>query len=685
MAGYRIGIDVGGTFTDFLVVAPDGSLTLTKNFTTPQDQSIGVLEGLDRVAVDVDLTLQQLLAKTDLIIHGTTTADNTMIELSGAKTGLLVTAGARDEIELRRGWKESIWDPQAPPPPQIVPRRYRLPLDERLDAQGNVLVELDEEQVRAAVRRLKGAGIESIAVVTLFSFLNPVHEQRIGELVREVYPDVEMVSLSHLVHAAAPEFERTSTTVVNAYVGPKVQRYLKRLDEQLQAHGFGHELLVMQSSGGIATASSALGRPIATLASGPAGGVMGACMVAKESGVEDFISVDMGGTSYDVCLVRGAEPTIKSFWNWVHRYLIALPMVDVASIGSGGGSIAQVLAGGLKVGPESAGSDPGPVCYGQGGTAPTVTDANLVLGYLNKDYFAGGEFPLKADGLEELIEEQIGKPLGLDGVEAAWGIHRLVNADMNNAIIRVSAQRGLDPREFALVVFGGNGAVHAMHQADDLGISRVLIPKAAPAFSALGLLVADYLVEKVRASLVSTKEADPQKLEGTFRDLEGTAEQELVDAGLPTRRFSHQRFAQCRYPGQTFDIDVPLDRRTLDAKAVGRLAEKFHQMHEGLHTYARREEDVLISALRVRSAGVLKSPTLQRFPGTSKAPAPKARRDVYFGGRFRRTPIYDGPQLRAGQKVAGPAVIEERFTTIVVPPGWTVKLDKLGTYVGTKG
>jgi N-methylhydantoinase A len=358
-------------------------------------------------------------------------------------------------------------------------------------------------------------------------------------------------------------------------------------------------------------------------------------------------------------------------------------MVDVQSIGSGGGSIARVHAGGLQVGPESAGSDPGPVCYGQGGTSPTVTDANLVLGYLNPDYFAGGEFPLKADGVIELIEEQIGRPLGLDGVEAAWGIHRLVNADMNNAIIRVSAERGLDPREFALVVFGGNGAVHAMHQADDLGISRVLIPKAAPAFSALGLLVADYLVEKVRASLVSTKEAEPDRLEKIFRNLEETAEAELVEAGLPTRRFSHQRFAQCRYPGQTFDIDVPVARKELDARAVEKLADRFHAMHEGLHTYARREEDVLISALRVRSAGVLKSPALQRFPGTTKPPKPKARRDAYFDGRFRRTAVHDGPALRPGQKIAGPAIVEERFTTIVVPPGWTVKLDRLGTYVGT--
>jgi N-methylhydantoinase A len=412
---------------------------------------------------------------------------------------------------------------------------------------------------------------------------------------------------------------------------------------------------------------------------------MGACLVAAESGVPDFISVDMGGTSYDVCLVRGGEPTIKSFWNWVHRYLIALPMVDVMSIGSGGGSVARVRAGGLSVGPESAGSDPGPVCYGRGGTDPTVTDANLVLGYLNPDYFAGGEFPLKADGIAELIEEKVGGPLGLDGTEAAWGIHRLVNADMNNAIIRVSAERGLDPREFALVVFGGNGAVHAMHQAEELGIGRVLIPKAAPAFSALGLLVADYLVEKVRATVTLTNEADADRLESIFRELEKAAERELTAAGLPTRKFAHQRFAQCRYPGQTFDIDVPVENKTLTPESLEGIANRFHERHETLHTYARREESVMIAALRVRSTGVLKSPALQRISGSAQAARPKAHRQVFFEGRFRRTPIFDGPALRANQKIQGPAVVEEPFTTIVVPPGWRLKLDRLGTYVGSKG
>lgn len=682
--GYRIGIDVGGTFTDFLLIASDGGFVVDKNFTTPRDESEGVVAGLSRLADRAGITLRELLAETDLIIHGTTTADNTMIELNGAKTGLLVTKGHRDELELRRGYKEDIWNQSYPAPPWIVPRRFRLPIPERLDHTGNVLVPLDEEAVRAAIRRLKKAKIESIAVVTLFSWVNRAHEARIAEIVREEYPDLEMLSLSHEVNPAPPEFERISTTVVNAYVGPRVRRYLQRLADRLKENDFRKDLLVMQSSGGMAGVETAIARPIATLASGPTGGVMGAAEVAKTAKVEDFISVDMGGTSYDVCLVRGAEPNIKSSWNWINRYLISLPMVDVISIGAGGGSIARVKAGGLHVGPESAGADPGPICYGRGGTEPTVTDANLVLGYLNPEWFAGGSFPLKTDTVDEIIQDKIGTPLGFDAVEAAWGIYRLVNADMNNAIRRVSAERGLDPREFALVVFGGNGPVHALAQAEDLGITRVVVPKTAPAFSALGLLVADHLIDQAKGALVPSKEADPKSLERRFRELEKEAERELRRAGVRMTRFDHQRFAQCRYAGQTWDIDVPVNG-AVTRKVVESIAEGFHRIHEEEHTYARREEDVLIAGVRVRSRGLLDKPSIPSIKSGRGAPDKKGTRKAYFAGRWRNTSIYDGERFGAGQKVDGPAIIEEPFTTIVIPPRWGVKLDKQGNYVAKRG
>jgi N-methylhydantoinase A len=700
--GYRIGIDVGGTFTDFLVVDSKGDVVLWKHRTTPEDQSIGVMEGLGELAEQRGMKTRDFLAQADLIIHGTTTADNTMIEQTGAKTGLLVTKGRRDEIELRRGYKENIWDPSAPGPFKITPRRYRLTLEERLDYQGNVLKPLDEEEVRTQVRRLKAGGVSSIAVVLLFSFVNPEHELRVGEIIKEEYPEVEMVSLSYEVNPSAPEFERTSTTLVNAYIGPRVNLYLTALIKKLRDGGFKHPLLVMQSSGGIAAAQSVASRPIATLASGPAGGVMGACETAAVAGVRDFISVDMGGTSYDVCLVRDGQPTIKSFWNWFHRYLIALPMVDVVSIGAGGGSIAKVTAGGLQVGPESAGGEPGPICYGRGGTRSTVTDANLVLGYLNPDGFAGGTLVLKTDGVAEAIEEQIGAPLGLNAVEAAWGVHRLTNAQMNQAIVRVSAERGFDPRTFALVVFGGNGPVHALAQADDLGISRVLIPKTAPAFSARGLLVSDYLVDKVRATLVTAGKVDAGKLETLYKGmedeaddreaghledvykvLEQEADEELWKAGVPTKRFKHSRFAQCRYEGQTWDIDVPVNGK-IDPKELLAIAKRFHQMHFEEHTFDRKEEDVMISSLRVRSRALLSKPPMQKLAGTTQAPRASGHRQAYFGNGFVKTALFDGPSMRAGQSIKGPAIIEEPFTTIVIPPKWNVKLDKFGNYVASK-
>src|SRR5882672_8696712 len=398
---YRIGIDVGGTFTDLVLAAGD-RIRLAKHPTTPQDQSDGVLGGLARLAEDEGLTIEALLARTALIVHGTTTADNTMIEMSGATVGLVTSEGHRDEIEIRRGYKEDIWDPALPPPPPICPRRRRYGVPERLDFEGNVVVPLDEDAVRRACRRMKLQGVDSLAVVLLFSFVDATHERRVREIAAEELPGV-MISLSHEVMPSAPEFERTSTTLVNAYVGPRIGRYLGRLEARLREAGFAGELLIMQSNGGVMPGGWVAQKAVAVMGSGPAGGVNGATAVAGAAGIEDFISVDMGGTSYDVCLVRGGAPEVKAGWNWHHRYLVGLPMVDVQSVGAGGGSIARVESGALRVGPESAGSEPGPVCYGRGGTEPTVTDANVVLGYLNPGSFCGGTMRLDIAGARAVI------------------------------------------------------------------------------------------------------------------------------------------------------------------------------------------------------------------------------------------------------------------------------------------
>ena len=351
--GFRIGIDVGGTFTDFILALPDGGIELFKVPTTLDDQSRGVMNGIELLASRHGLDTRALLARTDLIVHGTTTADNTMIEMNGAKTGLLTTQGHRDEIDIRRGFKEDIWDPAFPPPTPIARRRHRFGIPERLDFRGAVVRPLDEDAVREAVRRLRRQGIESIAVCFLFSFLNPAHEKRVREIIAEEYPEAR-ISLSHEVMPTAPEFERTSTTLVDAYVGPKLSRYLDRLERSLRDGGYRRDLLIMQSNGGIMTAEQLAKRAVAALGSGPTGGVIGACAVAARSGVSDFVAIDMGGTSYEACLVRGGQPEIRSFWNWQHRYLVGLPMIEMHSIGAGGGSIATVQAGTLRVGPESA-------------------------------------------------------------------------------------------------------------------------------------------------------------------------------------------------------------------------------------------------------------------------------------------------------------------------------------------
>jgi len=676
---YRIGIDVGGTFTDFVLLRTDGSLKLFKSPTTVHDQSLGVLAGIERLAGDEGLSAAGLLKQTAAIVHGTTTADNTLIEMSGAVTGLITTAGHRDEIELRRGFKESIWDPALPPPPAIAQRRRRIGVPERLDFEGKVILPLDETAVRAGLRRLKQLGTESLAVVFMFSFIDSTHERRVREIAAEECPDLP-VSLSHEVMPSAPEFERTSTTLVNAYVAPRIQLYLSRLAERLRDGGYRRELFVMQSNGGIMTPGYILKRPVTVLGSGPTGGVIATCAVAGAAKIRDFVCADMGGTSYDVCLVRGGHPEIKAGWNWQHRYLIGLPMVDVQSIGAGGGSIATVTEASLQVGPKSAGAAPGPICYGRDGTEVTVTDANLLLGYLNPQDFCGGTMQLQVAGVREAMLTQVARPLGIDLIAAASGIYRLVNANMADAIRRLSAQRGVDPRTLTMVVYGGNGPVHATAQAAELGIRTVLIPKTSPAFSALGLLLSDHIVDEVRAYIAPVGRAHLAEINARFAAMELSA-RKVLRGRVGSRRLTLQRYAHLCYPGQTFDLAVPIrSRGKLTARDLAAIVEGFHQLHEKLHTYAARSEQPMLRSLRVAAVGVTDKPHLPEVARSRRRPPLKARRRAWFGGRYVQTPVYDGSGLRLGHLLRGPVIIEEAFTTIVVHPRQEIVLDRLGNY-----
>ena len=682
--GYRIGIDVGGTFTDLVLVDPAGRLVLDKHPTTPEDQSTGVLGGIGQLAGQAGRTLHELLAETTLIVHGTTTADNTMIEMSGATTGLVTSDGHRDEIEIRRGYKEDIWDPALPPPRPICPRRRRYGVPERLDYEGTVVVPLDEAAVRRACRRMQRQGVDSLAVVFLFSYVNPAHEQRVREIAAEELPGA-MISLSHQVMPSAPEFERTSTTLVNAYVGPKIERYLSRLERRLRDAGFRGELLIMQSNGGVMPGGYVAEKAVAVMGSGPAGGVNGATAVAGAAGIRDFISVDMGGTSYDVCLVRDGAPEVKAGWNWHHRYLIGLPMVEVQSVGAGGGSIARVDSGALRVGPQSAGAQPGPVCYGRGGTEPTVTDANLVLGYLNPASFCGGTMRLDAEAAHAAIRERVARPLGLSVVEAAEGIFRLVNANMANAVRRISAGRGVDPRPLTLVVFGGNGPVHAGMQAAELGIRRIFVPKLAPAFSALGLLLTDHVVDDMRSYISPVSRVDPRRVSALFEEMETAARTALAGAGgngRRARRLRFERLAALCYPGQTFDMPVPLAVQSgpVTNRVLAETVERFHRLHEELHTYASREQEPILRGLRLKAVAVEEKPALPRLPRRASGSPRLGARKAFFGGRFVATPVYAGPRLTPRQAILGPAIVEEPFTTIVVYPGQRATVDARGNY-----
>ena len=681
--GYRIGIDVGGTFTDLVCVTPDGEVIVDKTPSTLDDQSRGVMMGIEQVGATLGLPLAEMCAQIDLIVHGTTTADNTMIEQNGAKVGLLVTEGHRDEIEMRRVHKEQIWDPSYPAPFAIARRRARIPIPERLDFEGNVLLALDEDAVRAGVKRLALLGVESIAVMFLFSFVNPDHERRAREIIAEEYPDVAHVSLSHEVMAKGPEFERTSTTLVNAYVAPRISGYISRLSDQLGHAGYDGELLIMSSTGGVMPPDYVARRAVTLLGSGPTGGVMASARAAAMADTTDFVAVDMGGTSFDICLVRDGVPEVKSDWNWRYRYYIGMPMVDVQCVGAGGGSIARVRQGALLVGPESAGATPGPCCYGHGGSLPTVTDADAVLGYLPIDGFAGGRMKLDVDASRAAIKREVADRLHLDAIDAAWGIERIVNSNMANATRRVLASSGADPRDLALIAYGGNGGVHAWAIARELGMRRVLVPKAAPTFSALGLLVADYKLDIMASYVAPVTRVDVDHLTSLLTGLRDEAARELAPTGLRDDDVFIDLFVQMSYAGQNFDmsVDAPAGG-TVTAGDLDDLSSRFHDQHEAERGFAFRNQQPTVRGVRLVARGLSPKPETLAVLGdiADASQALNGQRPVFFGDGFLDTPVYDGPQLGAGARIEGPALIEEPFTVIVVPPGATARLGEHANY-----
>lgn len=687
--GYKIGIDIGGTFTDLLGFDEAKQAFITKVLTTPKNPVEGLMQGLERIARGEKRDLRGLLGDTDLIAHGTTLAANAMIEKNGALTGMITTQGFRDTLEFRRGFKEKVFDPRYPAPYPIVRRQRRLTVEERINSEGEVVIPLNEEEAVSAIQRLKGMGVESIAVCFLFSFLSPGHEKRVGELIQREFPEA-FVSLSHEILPAEREYERFSTTVVNAYVSPKLMSYLADLERTLRENGYRQTLWIMQSNGGAMSLDYVGRNAVLTLHSGPAGGIVGSSTIGKLAGHEDFIAIDMGGTSYDVCLVRKCRPQITTDTRF-ERYRIALPMMDIHNIGAGGGSIAWVDAGGaLKVGPQSAGADPGPICYGRGGSEPTVTDANLLLGYLNPDYFLGGEMQLVWKNVREVIQEKLADPLGIDVVEAANGVFRIVNHNMNNAIRVVSVQKGHDPRDFSLMAYGGNGALHAGIQARELGIKKVIVPKTATAFSALGLLCADVTISKLRAYRTRSDALDIEQINDLYDSMGIEAKKEL--SGLERESsILLERYVDCRYEGQAHDLTVPLGGQEgrVTASDLREAVSSFHEMHENLHTFSNQDQPVELKLLRLQVRGLTWKPEFREsgVSGEKASGAIKGKRPVYFSdfNEFRDTTLYDGNRIGCGQVIEGPCIIEEPATTIVVYPGQVATLNRFECYEITVG
>jgi len=688
---YRVGIDIGGTFTDFALLK-GSEVILHKNLSTPEDRSTGVMEGLAKLAEMEGLTPADFLAQCEAIVHGTTVADNTLIEMNGALTGLITTEGFRDELEYRRGFKEDIWDVRLAPPKQIVPRRRRLTVPERILHDGTVHKPLDEAAVREACRKLRLQGVESVAISLLFSFVNPEHEKRVKAIVAQEMQDAH-ISTGHEVLPRAPEYDRTSTTVVNAYVGPRVTSYLERLVTRLKEGGYTNQLMVMQASGGVMTKEYIDGAPIRVLASGPAGGVIGSAHTGKAKGHPDLLCVDMGGTSYDMSVVVGGNAPAEAGWNMHHRYIIGVPMVKVETLGAGGGSIVHVNNGMLEVGPKSAGSVPGPMAYGRGGTQPTVTDALVMLGILSTDEgFAGGSFRLKRDGIEEAFKA-IGDEMGTTAEQAAFDAWRVVNANMSQGVRRTTAGKGIDPKDLVMLAYGGNGPAFAAIQAEDLGITKVLVPKASPTFSALGTLVANPMIDEERSVLAKATELNLAKIRTLWDQLCTRAEKYFTDAQFKAGDVIADYQLNMRYPGQNFALtfNVKADAKLHDLSFIDetlgqRAIELFNARHMAEYNHIREHEVPEVTGVRLATHVPTPSPSaVGGFTAKASQAKPAKTRRANLGQGFAEVPIYLGSDLIPGNEVPGPAIIEETFTTIVVYPGWNARVDDAGDYELVRG
>ena len=690
-SGYRIGVDIGGTFTDAVLLSEaTGGTRIAKVPSTPDDPSRGFLDAVDRILALADVQPGDV----SYLVHGTTVATNSLIEGKTPRTAFITTEGFRDLLEIGRQVRPSLYDVHFEKPAPLVPRNLCFEVGERLDARGNELEPLDEGAVRAIADRLVGEEVVSVAVCLLHAWLNPAHEKRVGELLRAHAPDV-VISLSSEVCPEFREYFRASTTVINACVRPVLARYLASIEERLRSRDVSAELLIMQSSGGVLTFETGAEKPVYMVESGPAAGVIVSNHIAGGLGHRNAISFDMGGTTAKVGLILDGQPNITKEYEVgaqaapgvgqarASGYPIRTPVIDLVEIGAGGGSIAWVDSGGiLRVGPESAGADPGPICYGKGGEAPTITDANLVLGRLNPEFFLGGEMGLRAEAAREGIIRRCAEPMGMDAVACANGIVEIANAAMTNALRVMTVQRGYDPRDMAMVAFGGAGPLHANRLCEEMSIGLLIVPPSPGTASALGLLVTDLKHEFSRTRIVAEGHEDPAEINRIFEAMEAEGRAALHREGLGDDRIGFVRHVEMRYSGQSHELAVECPPGTLTLDEIEALRRRFHVEHDRSYGHGYPDEATEMVNFRLAALGSISKPRLREIESATgpTSDAEKGARSVWFGtaGDFVATPVYDRSRLAADHRFEGPAIVEEMDSTTLVLPGYKVTVDRFG-------
>jgi N-methylhydantoinase A len=695
--GYFCGIDIGGTFTDCVVLDDAGQVTLAKVSSTPPNFADGFLNALDAVAGRLELGTGEFLAQTDLLLHGTTVGTNVLVQMKGARTGLITTRGHGDALIMMRSAGRSagltidelLHVSRHRKPDPIVPRTRIKEVSERMDWAGDIVLALNEDEVRTAVRELLEDGVEAIAVSFLWGFVNPSHELRVRDIVEEMAPGM-LVSCAHELIAKPGEYERTAAAAINAFIGPATSSYIQQVDRVTTERGYEHPLLIMQAAGGVVRADEAARHPLFTIASGPVGGVAGAAYLAERLGHSNVIACDMGGTSFDVGIIVDGEP-VTSSETIINQYTFFMPRIDIESIGSGGGSLLWVdeHSGTMRVGPQSAGAQPGPVCYRRGGTEPTVTDCDAVLGRYNPDNFLGGELALDRAGALAAVE-RIATQIGLETVGAADGALRIVESQMADLMRQMTVERGRDPRDFVIYAFGGAGAAHAVAFARELGATQVVIPLGdlASTWSALGVMTSDVLHVRERSELMMAP-FSPERMNEIFGEMEQSATEQLRGEGFADEDIELTRLVEMKFNLQIHQVEVPVPGGTLTGEDAQHQVERFIERYEQIYGQgsAFPGAGTQIGLFKVLARGRVRTPVPPPIERQA-SPTPNER-DVYWRdlGGFVATAIYDGPKLVPDEVLAGPAILEFPDTTVVVPPGASARLDQLGSVlidVGTE-